>query len=538
MFNHTSRRSFVLGCGSSIAGSVSFMRAEKLLANANRQAEVDGIQDPRLKEIIQTAISSAMDAGATYADARLSHSEFFAVSYDHPRIIEHMGFGVRVISNGYWGFASSSVWSNTEASRLGKAAVVQANANAIVQAGNIELAAMSNVQSGHWTMPVKDDPFEMAFDEVADFQNALSRFIRELENHSNSMMMIEYERISKAFGSSSGQYTTQKLYKTGGYMTLGLQDDNGATFLGSFQHMTPAGLGFEYLRDRPLREKILIFHDDLMHSLRLPVTDLDVGRYNTLFDSGAIGNLLNKTIGRPTEVDTALGFEANTGGVGFIDPAEMLGSYKLGSNKLNVTGDRSAEGSVGRVKWDDEGAVPAKVDIIKDGIVANMQCNREGAVLIKDHFNRTSQTCKSHGCAYSPTAMDVPMVHSMDLTIQPAIENNSLDSLRKDMEKGIEVVEPYIDVDFQYVTGFTIGNVFEIKNGKRIGRFNNGSVMFRTPELWNNMIDLGGSGSVERYGISSKYSLSARKGQPPQSSASSVFSVPALFKEITLLRTR
>lgn len=538
MSNSLSRRSFVLGCGSAAIGSVGFMRAEKLWASSNKHIPVDGIQDPRLKEIVQAAIDSAIAAGATYADARLSHTEYFAVTWNYPIMSEHMAFGVRVIADGYWGFAASPEWNTVEASRLGKAAVMQAKANAFIRKGETELAPMSNNESGHWAMPVKDDPFKMAFEEISDFWEGLGRFIRDLEYHERSNRFVTFSRVSKAFGSSVGQYTTQVLYKTGGDISLALVDSNQARFGGSFHGISAAGLGFEHLRDQPLRENILKFHEDLMSSLKLPLVELDVGRYDTLFDTRAVADLLSKTIGRPTEVDTALGFEANAGGVGFIDPVDMLGSFKVGSSKLNVVGDRSVEGSVGRVKWDDEGVSPIKVDLVKDGVVANMQCNREGAALIRDHFARTGQVCQSHGCAYAPSALDAPMVHNMDLTISPDSGSNSLDSLRGGMDKGIEIQGPYIDVDFQFVTGSTFGNVFEIRKGKRIGRYDNGSIMFRTPELWSNLISLGGANSVERHGVDSRFQFLSQKGQPPQPSAASVFSVPALFKELTLLRVK
>jgi TldD protein len=259
---------------------------------------------------------------------------------------------------------------------------------------------------------------------------------------------------------------------------------------------------------------------------------LDVGRYDTLCDAKAVADLVSKTIGRATEIDTAFGFEANAGGTGFIDPIDMLGSYRLGSALLNVSGDRSAEGSVGRVRWDDEGVQPVKVDLIRDGIVTNMQCNREGAALVSEYFKRTGHTAQSHGCAYTPTAMDVPMVHNMDLSMQPGTTGASLDNLRKGIRKGVELQAPYIDVDFQCVTGLTYGTLFEIQGGKRVARYDDGSIIFRTPELWNNLVELGGTESIQRFGLDS------RKGQPVQTSAASVFSVPAMFKELTVMRTK
>ncbi len=529
MLKPLSRRRFVLGCSAAI-GSAGYLRAEKLLANSGNRIEMDGIEDPRLKKIVQSSIDAAVAAGASYVDARLSHSESFQIDGQHPALKENMAFGVRVLAEGYWGFASSPEWSEEEAIRLGKAAVVQAKANVFGSSGNVRLSDMVNTESGHWLMPVKDDPFEMAFDEILDYNNALRDYIGRFNLLETAAILVEYCRISKVFGSSTGQYITQRLYKTGGKIFISLSNAANDKSRGTFHDISPAGLGFEHLRDQPLRERLRAFHHDLVASLDLPVTHIDVGRYDTLLSASGVADLINKTIGRPTEIDTALGFEANAGGVGFIDPYDMLGTYRLGSSLLNITGDRSAAGSVGRVRWDDEGVAPVKIDIIKDGIVANMQCNREGAQMIGDHFTKTGQVVQSHGCSHAPTALDVPMVHCMDLSMRSNQSDSSLDDLRGGMVKGIELHDPITLVDFQGITGAIIGNMFEIRNGKRVARYNNGNIIFRTPELWNNLIGLGGPGSVARFGLEN------RKGQPQQISSSSVFSVPAVFKELSLMR--
>ncbi len=515
-----------------MSGSFAALRLSGIPEHEQLQLSVSDIQDSRLKELIRTAVDAATTAGATYADARLSHLASFFATGPSPTMKEHMAFGVRVITDGYWGFAASPVWSTAEAARLGRAAVEQAKANVILEKGSVALAPVTSAESGHWTMPVKDDPFAMAYDEIMDFTSALRWFILRLKFVVSVTSQIEYRRISKAFGSSTGQFTTQQLYHTGGRITLGLRDEMGSSVGDVLHDISPAGLGFEHLRDQPLRERLLVLHDELMQTLQLPVKNVEVGRYDTLCDAKTVADLVSKTLGRPTEIDTALGFEANAGGVGFIDPIDMLGSYRVGSPLLNVSGDRSAGGSVGRVHWDDEGVRPAKVDLIRDGVVVNMQCNREGAALISDHFQRTGQVTQSHGCAYTPTAMDVPMVRNMDLTIRPDARSTTLDSLRSDIQKGVELQAPYIDVDFQCVTGLTYGTMFEIKNGKRVARYTDASLIFRTPELWNNLIGLGGTTSVKRFGVDSW------KGQPIQIAPASVFAVPAAFKELTVMRTR
>lgn len=525
------RRNFILGSTAASLGAMLPYPQTPFHSRINC-TELANIQDSRLRDLIENAIESAMAAGASYADARLSHSEGFFAAGASPNITEHMGFGVRAIVNGFWGFAASPVWNITEAVRLGRAAVNQAKAHGPSKTREMILAPMEKNESGNWTMPVKDDPFEMAYEEIVDFLNPLRNYAYRKKNVVAVASFAQFKRFQKAYGSSLGQYTTQKLYKSNGGITLNLVNDMNSRHSGVVETLSHAGMGFELFRDQPIREIIDQVHEEALQSLELPESPVDVGRYETLINNMAIANLVSRTIGKPTEIDTAFGYEANAGGTGFIDPVDMLGTFRIGSPLLNISGDRARPGSVGLVKWDDEGVEPKKFDIVKDGIVVGMQCNREGAGWIKDYLDKSGLGVSSIGCAYAPDAMDVPMVHNVDLTVAPSEKDNSLESLRSQIKKGIELQSPMIDIDFQGITGFTMGNAFEIRNGKRISRYPNASMLFRTPELWNNIVDIGGANSSARFGIESF------KGEPLQVCASSVYSVPAVFKEMTFVGTR
>ncbi len=525
---YTNRRNFIRGTALSSAGAALGIPGSSR-NNSNNHTEVTDIQDSRLKELITVAVDAAVETGASYADARLSHTEFLHAFGSSPIRNEHMGFGVRAVVNGFWGFAASPVWNKSEAARLGRAATAQAKSHSLISGGReMDLAPMKNLESGHWVMPIKEDPFEMSYDEIHDFMGGLHRFISKLEKVDRRIVEFRFYRKLKVYGSSLGQYNTQKLYRSEGDVILKF----GGGVDGIVETLSPAGMGFELFRERPVRETIREVHEESLQILALPEVPLDVGRYETLINNKAVADLVSKTIGKPTEVDTAFGHEANAGGVGFIDPIEMLGSFKIGHSLLNITGDRSRPGSVGLVKWDDEGVEPSKFDIVKEGVVVGMQCNREGAGWIKDYLTRAGKPLQSVGCAYAPDAIDVPMVHNVDLTITPSDSSDSLDSLRKGIKKGIELKSPIIDIDFQCITGFTMLNAFELRDGKRIARLAHTSMLFRTPELWSNMIGIAGPDSSSRFGIETK------KGEPMQTSAASVYSVPVVFKEMTFIGTR
>ena len=52
---------------------------------------------------------------------------------------------------------------------------------------------------------------------------------------------------------------------------------------------------------------------------------------------------IHESIGHPTELDRALGYEANYAGTSFIAPPEkVMGKLRVGSERLNFAGDRTA----------------------------------------------------------------------------------------------------------------------------------------------------------------------------------------------------
>ena len=74
------------------------------------------------------------------------------------------------------------------------------------------------------------------------------------------------------------------------------------------------------------------------------------------------GSRSTRSIAHPTELDRALGFEANYAGTSFVAPPEkVLGQLKYGPPLMNIQGDRSQDGSLAACGWDDEGVAAGDV---------------------------------------------------------------------------------------------------------------------------------------------------------------------------------
>lgn len=520
------RRKFLAG-GSLVAGAaIAGVGPSAYALPTDSLAELpDELANAHFRRLIGIAVDAATEAGASYVDARLTYTLY-------SRSSRVLGFGVRSLVDGYWGFASGPVTGESEVASLARSSVFNAVANSMGQPYPTELAPLTDPVDGEWIMPVRDDPFVMPEEEIDDFEGGLSLFIGRLKYVSGRDIQMMFFRQDKHFGSSLGQFTSQRIYRTAATVVFRLTNpETGREAEASIETLTPAGMGFEYIRDQPLREYILAAHEEAMEDLSMPVVPVDVGRYSMLVNSAGIHRMMNGGIGLATQIDRALGYEANSSGTSYItDPENMVDRFEIGSSLLNVECGRSEAGSVGRVRWDDEGVEPADFTLIRNGVLVNMQTSREGASWIKSHYEKSKTPYRSFGCTSASSAIDVPLIHGSDMKLVPTGNSSStIDTLRADMDNGIEFKTPNVSMDFQQITGMVSGKAYLVKKGKRESLIANAGVLFRTPELWKSMIATGGEKSVTRFGVVHS------RGEPSQSGYFSVSAPPALFREMSVI---
>ncbi len=493
---------------------------------------VPPIQDPRLKALALRALEAARAAGASYSDVRLSHTRTrsFAPSITSVGDAESMVVGARALVNGYWGFASSPVWGPDEMARLGREAVHQAKVNALGPGRSAELAPVPVVVDQHWVMPVEIDPFEMSPFEIVDYLASLTLFVLRHPDFGVTGNGCRFDVQDKAYASSDGSYLTQRLYRASGSFVVRLERKGKPTMSGALDRLTPAGLGWELYKGQPLRQYIEELMAQLEEDAKLPVEPVEVGRYDTACDARSVARLLDNTIGSATQLDRALGYEANAGGTSYLsDPFAMLGSYEAGAPAMTVTANRSEKGGAATAKWDDEGVAPDEFQLVKGGVLADFQTTREGAGWLGALYRKRGSPVRSHGCATAPSALEAPLTHTPNIALAPGSAKLDFDAAVAGLTKGIAVREMGVDMDFQGSSGLGTGRVYRVNNGKRVARLNGAGFLFRATDLWKSLAAVGGAGSLRRFGHA------ASKGEPAQVTYHSVTAPPAVFKELTLI---
>ncbi len=540
----STRRTF-LKTGTVLASAATTGMLAPSIAYGHQGSHTDAasrLDDSELKALVHRGIDAARSAGAVYTDVRLTHQRKRSfnctnVTCGGVHDTEALTVGIRALVDGYWGFSSSPLWKADEMVRLGVEAVSQAKSNALGRKRVVELASTPVVADGSWVLPVRIDPFTVHPVEIVEHLMGLGVYAGRTPGGREIGNRCEFTAQDKAFGSSEGSYFTQRTYEGSGFFTVALdtQDLGGREIKGyrSLRSLRASAIGWELYRDQPIRDQIDQAYEEIRRDSMLPVKAVDVGRFDTVLSALAVASVLNGTVGAATELDRAMGYEANASGTSYLNqPLEMAGTHKLGSPMLTVTGNRSDPGSLGWVKWDDEGVPPESFTIVDKGIVTDFSTTRESATWLNDYYAGKSMPVRSRGCAGAAAGDHVPLTYTPNLVMQPGQSADGVSDLVATLDKGLEFTSLDIDVDFQQLNGFGTGEVYEITKGKRTAIVAGVGMLFRSPEFWKSIKAIGGEASAERFPAAEE------KGEPAQSTRRSITAVPALVKGLAIIDPR
>lgn len=509
----------------------------------NADEDVPVTSNPLVQRVIGIALDAAKEAGAEYADLRFTHTRSRGYTLRareetinwgmNPNVgdAEQISIGVRALVNGYWGFSSGPVWSEEECARLGSYATEQAQSNSLGKVREVSFIQIDN-SINEWTMPVEIDPFSLHPHEAWDRLAGLAYYALSRPYCSNVIQLqANFVRQDKVFSSTDGSFLTQRRFTSSGSMALAYRDSENRQGDGGVEGLTVAGRGFELFDDNVVRPAIDRCLEEIAFNLKLPVKPLDVGRYEAVLDASTTAEMLRGTIGAASELDRALGYEANAGGTSYLNrPLDMIGNEVIGSKLISVECDRRERGGAATTRWDDEGVLPSRQKLITKGILSGYQTNREFGGWLGKNVN--SADGRSSGNAFSPSGVDVPLTHTGNLTILPGEGVSDFDSMVKETENGIALKRANANMDFQQLNGMAIGSAYKIEKGKIVSRINSAAILFRSPELWKGIIEVGGP--------SSQIALGGflAKGEPQQLSPNTVYAVPTRHEGLPFIDPR
>lgn len=517
------------------------------------------VLDPDLVRFLAMgALEGARGAGAQYADVRITLIkrwdvwEYTGWGWGVTNTVaagasgtrnDSLAIGVRALAGGGWGFSSTTIWTPEESARVGKDAVRQAKTLSRPGTPPVELAPAPKVTDGTWKTPVERDPFVVNREEILDTISGTAYYT--LRRWGVPALLVTLTRNQSAFASTEGSYLTQTRYQSGAKMFVSVRPlYEKHQFAGprpsTGGYVLPfAGHGWEYLGRAPWHEMAERLIAEQEEYLALPSKPVDVGRYDVVLDASTAGRLLSATVGTATELDRALGYEANATGTSYLnDPATMLGHEPIGAAILNVTANRSLKGGLATAKWDDEGVATEDFQLVKAGVLNDFLTTRDSATALKESYAKLGRPVQSHGCAGGASALDVTQLQRPNLRVSPGPAKADVAELIARMGNGIAVEECVPDVDFNALNGLArldnempVARFYEVKRGKKVARLvpTATALLFRAPELWKSVVALGGAGSVRPTAVK------ALKGEPQQETWHTVESPPMLIRQMAVI---
>jgi TldD protein len=497
------------------------------------------LTDPTFKELAMRALDAAKSAGAEYSDVRISQNRNQAIQAREHRVqsltdSETFGFGVRVLVKGAWGFAASRDLSANEMVRVAKQAVAQAVANRAALERPVVLAPVTPTANGTWRGPAEIDPFDVPIEEKVALlldANAAALKVAGAKFVNSGMFFLREE---KTLATSDGTYVVQTIFRSQPQMTVTAVAPDFSDFQSRQSNdIQPMGRGYEHVRDAKLVENATRWATEAVQ--KLGAKSVDVGRYDLVLHPTHLWLTIHESIAHPTELDRAMGYEANYAGTSFVSPPQkMLGQFKYGPELMNIQGDRTQPGSLSACGWDDEGVVPDTFLIIKKGIVSDYQTTREQAPWLDWWYKKEGKPTRSHGCSYSQSWEDIQFQRMPNVSLLPGEKEQSFEDLIAATDRGIAIVgEGSFSIDQQRYNAQFGGQLFyEIKGGKIVGMLKDVAYQMRTPDFWNSMDMIGGKKSYQLGGA-----FNDGKGQPSQSNAVSHGCVPSRFRNINVINT-
>jgi TldD protein len=526
------RRDFIRHT-SAVAAALSV--PTRATAVASLPAHLDGQGGVSLRELCLLALDAARTAGASYADVRIVNTRTQFVSAHESRVTslsdtETFGVGVRALVSGAWGFTAGRRLTRQECQRVAVEAVEKARANVRGLRTPVELAPVDAYPDGAWRSPIRKDPFRVSMGEKADLllsANAEALKVAGAQFVNSSML---FTRQQTTFASTEGSIIEQTAYRSVPSMTVTAVATDFSDFQSrSSTEIAPMGLGYEHVERADFVGRAGEWAEEAV--AKLSAVSVEPGQYDLVIDPTNLFLTVHECIGHPTELDRALGYEADYAGTSFVaPPKDVIGKLRYGPEFMNVLGDRNQEGALATVGWDDEGVPADSWPIVKDGIFVDYQTTREQVSWVSDLTEITT----SHGCSDAQSWDNVQLQRMPNVSLMPGEEDFVIADLIAATDRGILVKgRGSYSIDQQRYNFEFGGQVFyEIVAGK-VGRMlRDVAYQGNTLDFWNSMDMLGGPRSYFLGGT-----VADSKGQPAQAGAVSHGCPPARFKQFKVINT-
>ena len=251
------------------------------------------------------------------------------------------------------------------------------------------------------------------------------------------------------------------------------------------------GMGFAAAPERLAREAIMLIEAE----------DCPSDRMDVLIGPDQMALQIHESIGHPLELDRILGDERNYAGTSFVTP-DMFGTFRYGSDLLNISFDPEEEGEVTSYAFDDDGTRAVKKYVIKDGILL-----RPLGSATSQHRANLDGIANARACSWNRPTID----RMANLNLEPG--RAKFDELVAAVDRGIFVETNFSwsidDSRNKFQFGCEWGQLIE--NGRLTKVVRNPNYRGISSAFWRSLKGVGGRDSYQVGGASQ-----CGKGEPNQ----------------------
>lgn len=349
---------------------------------------------------------------------------------------ESVGYGVRALYKGKWGFASS-----TDILKIEKK--IDEAVNFAKLAGNSESKfAKTKTYKDIVKSAMKTDPDGIPLDKKVklflDYYKIIATFDKKIQD--SSTLVYQDKKIRKYFLNSSGSFIEQEVRRVGYSINIITRDKN---------NIQRANKGKSSLKDYNI---IYGIENDIKKTCRtaldlLKAKPVKAGKYTIITDPQLTGVFAHEAFGHLSEADF------------LYKDASMRKIMKLGRTFgkpiLNIVDDSSLDNFYGTYKYDDDGVPTQKTYLIKKGRLVGRLHSRETAGLMNEQPTGNSRAI---GFKF------MPIVRMTNTYIENGTD--SFESMIKDVKLGIYAIGSFggqTNTD-NFMFGAKYG--YMIRNGK------------------------------------------------------------------------
>jgi TldD protein len=484
-----------------------------------------------LKTLIDRALNLAQVQGASYADMRVVQRRTQNITVKNGVVEalsdnESQGFGVRVIVDGAWGFASSAVLAPDEVDRVTALAVDIGRASALFATGGVKLGPPV-AHTGTYRTAIQVDPWAVSLDEKIDLLLQADRGLRATPGVRVATSNLAFWKENKVFGNSEGAFLQQEIIESGGGIEATAVDpEEGQVQKRSYPNSfgrDQRTQGWEAILEMDLPRHAGRVGEEAVALLSADQCPSDVT--TLILGPTQLALQVHESCGHPIELDRVFGTEASFAGTSFLTP-EKYGNFRYGSEIVNLTADATIPGALGTFGWDDEGVPAQRVPIVREGIFCGYLTSRETSQQLREIAGDAAPTT-SGGAMRADGWNRIPIIRMTNVNLEPGewdladLIADTDDGIYMEMNKSWSIDDKRLN--FQFGTEIA----YEIKSGKMGRMLKNATYTGITPEFWGNCDAVCNENHWRVWGTPN-----CGKGQPGQVAHTGHGAAPARFRNV------